>query len=103
VKERLTDVDDRSVVFGGGEEIALAFDVPEGPGRGAPAPRARHLRLVQGHGSAHRASGHARTVAFRRHEGIPRSSEAAPADTDALRDYKRKWQTRVLPGTRAPR
>lgn len=104
VRELLTDVDDRSVVFGGGEEIALAFDVPDGPSKGAT-----RTVILDTYGwckdmdphTAHPAT--LEPLPFVGMTEYPYPPEAAPGETEAVREYKRKWQTRVLPGTRAPR
>ena len=104
VKELLTGTDDRSVVFGGGEEIAISFEAPPEPAAG----RTRTL-VLDTYGWCKDMDPYTAfpaTLEPLPYVGMteyPYPPESAPKDTEALKDYRRRFQTRVLPGSRAPR
>jgi len=96
VRELLAATDDRSVVMGPGDEIALEF---AGGGLAPPPPGWTRTVFLQSQGwdkDADRNTWEARQVEPLPFRAMRRYGDPLP-DTPELRDYVARWLTRVVP------
>jgi Tfp pilus assembly protein PilF len=97
VRLLLEDPDDRSVVMAPGDEIRLAFDAGALP---EVKPGWRRTLFLESHGwdkDADRNTGEAQQVEPLPFRAMKAYGDLFP-DTPALRDYRRRWLTRVVEG-----
>ena len=100
VRELLAATDDRSVVIGPGDEIALEFDAGGLP---PSAPGWKRTVFLQSQGwdkDADRNTWEARRMEPLPFRAMQRYGDPLP-DTPALRDYRENWLTRALPPYRS--
>lgn len=100
VTELLEAVDDRFVVFGGGDEIALAFDATREPAR-EPSGSRRYLFYSHGYYKDAKV-GLPQTVEplpFDAMSNYPYTDDEAYPDDQGHREYLETWNTRIEAGT----
>jgi len=99
VRELLQDSDDRSVIMGPGDEMALAFDASRIP---PVQPGWRRTLFLESHGwdkDADRNTGageQVEPVPFRAMSTYPYGADEAFPDTPLHREYLDSWLTRVV-------
>ncbi len=100
VRELLEDSDDRSVIMGPGDEMALVFDASRLP---PVQPGWRRTLFLESHGwdkDADRNTGAGEQVEplpFRAMSVYPYPAEESFPDTPLHREYRDSWLTRVVP------
>jgi Flp pilus assembly protein TadD len=111
VRELLLDPDDRSVILGPGDEMAVVFDASQIP---PPAAGWTRTLFLESHGwdkDAHRNTWEGDQVEplpFRAMSGYPYRDDEAFPDTPLHRDYLENWLTRIVepeppgPGIESP-
>jgi hypothetical protein len=101
VAEILREPDDRYAIFGGGEEIALAFDAPPPPAAGM-----RRTYVLDTFGwckdmDPYTAFPHTvEPLPFRGMSNYPYAPEERFPDGEAHRAWRERYQTRLVSGTR---
>jgi tetratricopeptide (TPR) repeat protein len=102
VSELLREADDCTVIFGGGEEIALWFEVPE-----PPPPGRRRTYILDTTGWCKDMDPYTAfpytvdPLPFRGMSNYPYRADESFPDGPAQRAWREKYQTRTVPGTRA--